>query len=133
MSEITILDNEFITMKYYPDKKILHHTFHKYIFGDEFRAALNKGVEVLQQYNAHKWLSDDRENSALPKEDTNWSVTDWFPRVVKAGWKYWAIVLPKKIVGQMNMNQFIEEYSKKGVITKIFSDPTDAMTWLEKQ
>ena len=39
MSEILVLDNENVTMKYYPDSKILHHEMHKFFFGQEFRDA----------------------------------------------------------------------------------------------
>ncbi len=133
MSEITVLDNDSITMKYYPDKKILHHTFHRYTYGEEFRDALNQGVDVFERYFASKWLSDDRKNSALPKEDQEWATNNWFRRVVKAGWKYWAIVLPKTVVGQMNMRLLSELCCSQGIETKLFDDPADAMNWLEKK
>jgi hypothetical protein len=130
-STITVLDNEFVSMWYYPSSGILHHQFHKYLWGDTFREALNKGVDVFRQHHATKWLSDDRKNAALSRADTEWAIGDWFPRVLKAGWKYWAIVLPENVIGQMNMKLFIENYSKQGVTTRVFSDPDDAMKWLE--
>ena len=51
--------------------------------------------------------------------------------VFAAGWKYWAIVMPDKIVGKMNMKRFIEDYSEKGLTIDIFSDPDEALAWLE--
>jgi hypothetical protein len=133
MSKMTIIDNEFVTLWYYPEKKIVHHQFHKFLYGQAFRDALNAGVELLQKYGAQKWLSDDRKNSALPKEDVEWAETDWFPRTKKAGWKYWALVLPEQVIGQMNMKRFVRDYSEQGVTVQVFSDPAEAMIWLEKQ
>jgi hypothetical protein len=133
MSKITVLDNEYITLWYYPEKKIIHHKFHKYIFGEVFREGLNTGWEVMKKYKAQKWLSDDRNNSALAQEDVVWSKTDWFPRVMQAGWKYWALVQPEKVIGQTNMDRIVKEYSEKGLTVKIFSDPDEAMKWLESQ
>jgi hypothetical protein len=78
-------------------------------------------------------LSDDRNNSALAQNDVAWSKTDWFPRVMKAGWKYWALVQPEKVIGQMNMDRIVKDYSEKGLTVKIFSDPDEAMKWLESQ
>src|SRR5882757_9151645 len=106
-STITVIDNEFVSMWFYIDKGILHHEFHKYLWGDTFREALNKGVEVFQHHHASKWLSDDRKNAALSQADTEWAIENWFPRVLKAGWKYWALVLPENVIGQMNMKRFI--------------------------
>ena len=133
MSPITILDNEYVTLWYHPDKQIIHHQFHKFMHGQAFRDALNAGTEAMKKYGAHKWLSDDRENSALPRVDTEWAHTEWFARTVLAGWKYWALALPEKIIGQMNMNREAKYYEDRGIITAKFATPDEAMAWLEKQ
>ncbi len=130
---VTILDNEFVTMWYYPDKKIIHHQFHKFLHGQAFREAMNAGTDVMRQYGATKWLSDDRKNSAMPLVDLEWGRTDWFPRVKAAGWKFWAMVLPESIIGQMNMQREVKINAEKGIITNIFSEPLEAMAWLERQ
>ncbi|MBL8156771.1 MAG: hypothetical protein JNM70_21520, partial [Anaerolineae bacterium] len=77
MSDVKVLDNEFATLVFHEEQKIVHHTFHKPIGGDDFRAVLNNGVEMMRKYGAHKWLSDDRNNSALSDADTEWSKTNW--------------------------------------------------------
>ncbi|MBN1471547.1 MAG: hypothetical protein JW925_07190 [Syntrophaceae bacterium] len=133
MQKITVHENEHITLWYYPETKIIHHQFHKYIYGDEFRKGLNAGVEAMKKYGAIKWLSDDRNNMALPLDDVEWAKTDWFPRTLKAGWKYWALVQPAKAIGQLNMKQFTETYSKLGITVNVFSNPDEAMKWLESQ
>lgn len=131
MSKITITDTEYATLWYHSDKKIVHHQFHKFIYGQEFRQVLEKGLEIFKQNGAQKWLSDDRKNSTLTAEDSAWGLSDWSPRVLQAGWKYWAIVMPDKIVGKLNMQRFIEDYAKKGVTIDIFGDPEEALKWLE--
>jgi hypothetical protein len=131
MSEaITIIENEYATLVYHPDAKIVHHTFLKPIGGDEFREVLDSGAKTLKKHKASKWLSDDRENSALSREDTEWSKTDWFPRAVKAGWQYWALVVPQDIVGRMNMKEFVDSYLDQGLRIAVFSKPEPAMEWL---
>jgi len=133
MDKELILDNEYITLWYYPQKKIVHHEFHKFAYGKTFQDALSAGAAILEKKGAQKWLSDDRKNTVLGKDDMNWTATVWRPRVIKAGWKYWAIVLPEKILGQMAMKRIIEEYANTGVTVKMFSDPDEAMRWLETQ
>ena len=133
MSKTTLIDTDYVTLWYDAEKKIVHHKFHKYIYGQQFRNVLEKGLEVFKEKGAQKWLSDDRNNSALPTEDGDWAQENWAPRVIAAGWKYWAIVLPEKVVGQMNMQRFIEENTKLGLTVRVFSDPDEALKWLESQ
>jgi hypothetical protein len=133
MSKTTLIDTDYVTLWHDPVKKIVHHQFHKYIYGQQFRNVLEKGLEVFKEKGVQKWLSDDRNNSALPTEDGDWAQNNWVPRMIAAGWKYWAIVLPEKVIGQMNMQHFIEENTKLGVTVQVFSDPDKARTWLESQ
>ncbi len=132
MPAMKIMDDTNISMWYYPESKILHHQIHQFFCGKPFRDALNKGVEVFQKYGAQKWLSDDRMIPALSKEDLDWGDRDWFPRVAKSGWKYWAIVMPEKVVGQLTMKRLAETYNSRGVCTRIFSSPDEAKKWLDQ-
>lgn len=130
---ITVLDNEFVTVWVYPERRMVHHQFHRFLYGQAFRDALNAGADALKQYGAIKWLSDDRQNSAMPTADMEWARTDWYPRVEAAGWKYWAVVQPLSVLGKMNMEREVEINAAKGVVTRMFSNPEEAMAWLEKQ
>jgi hypothetical protein len=133
MDKELILDNEYMTVWYYPQKKIVHHQMHKFTYGQALRDGLSAGAAIFEERGAQKFLADDRKNTGLGKDDMNWTATVWRPRVKKAGLKYWAIVLPEKILGQMSMKRIIEEYANTGVTVKIFGDPDEAMRWLETQ
>jgi hypothetical protein len=128
-----ISDNDTATLLYHPESGIVHHECHKFIFGEPLRALLMSGCDVLTKNHATKWLSDDRGNSAIGKEDTEWAQTVWFPTVKAAGWKHWAVVLPAKVVGQLNMKQWVGLYSSLGINAQVFSDPDEAMKWLIAQ
>jgi hypothetical protein len=133
MERETLVDNEFITMWYYPHKKIVHHVIHRYICGEPFRSALNRGVETLRAHRAHKRLSDDRSYAAVSKEDTEWGMAVWVPQAVSAGWRHWAIVVPKSVIGQMSYRQMIDYYQSIDVSVKVFDDAEKGMAWLEDQ
>ncbi len=129
-----IINNKFVTLWYYSSAKIVHHEFHKFVTGGEIvREVFNAGAELFEKYGAEKWLSDDRENRVLTKEDTEWTQNVWRPRVLKAGWKYWAIILPENYVGKMVMNNILASYTRLGVTTRIFADPDEALNWLKAQ
>jgi hypothetical protein len=128
---MTIIDTDYATLWYYPESKIVHHVWHKFIYGEEFRQVLKKGMELFEQHGAQKWLSDDRNNSALPPEDFQWGVTEWSPRVFALGWKYWALIMPDKVAGQMNMNRAMKTYIDQGLTVRVFSETEEALKWLE--
>jgi hypothetical protein len=129
----TIVQNSFFTLWYHPEKKVVHHQLHKFIAGAPFRELLMSGTDLMKKNGAKKWLSDDRSNSALKQDDLEWSETEWAPTTAKAGWKFWAIVQPDKILAQVALQRLTEKYAKLGVTAKVFGDPAAAMTWLEKQ
>jgi hypothetical protein len=133
MPSQTIIDNPFVTLWFHPEKRIVHHQIHKFVAGAPFREMLLAGTELMKKRQAQKWLSDDRSNSALRKEDLDWSEVEWAPATAKAGWKYWAIVQPEKILAMVAMERLTEKYASLGVTAKIFTDPVSAMNWLEKQ
>jgi hypothetical protein len=130
MNKKILLENDTATLYYYPDEKIIHHVFHKFIFGDKFREVLMTGADHFTKNNCKKWLSDDRKNPVLKKEDMDWGNSIWRPKVFKAGWKYWAILLPDKEAGKIAMKSVIEDYSRSGITVELFENTDDALKWL---
>jgi hypothetical protein len=130
-STVAVIDSPLISVWAYPDRKMIHHVMKAYCFGDEFRAALTRGVEAMERYQATKWLSDDRANGAVVPEDAEWSLQFWLPRARAAGWKHWGLVQPAKIIGQLNMQRAIKSFTDHGINTRAFSDPDLAMRWLD--
>jgi hypothetical protein len=131
MSSSVIFQNAYATLIYHPDKKIVHHIFHKPVGGQPFREVLLTGMQVLKANGARKWLSDDRGNSALPDDDTEWALNIWFPQVRDAGWKYWALVVPDDVMGRLNLVEHTEFYFQRGIRIMVFTDPDEALKWLE--
>jgi hypothetical protein len=133
MSQITLFDSPNVTLWFHEDKKIVHHQIKKFVFGEEFHKFLLAGTEAMMKYKAKKWLSDDRNNTVVRKEDIEWGQTNWFPQTVRAGWKYWAIVQPKAVIAQSNMDNLVAVYAQAGIVAQFFSDPDEAMHWLDSQ
>lgn len=133
MPTITIYEDEQITVLYHPEKKIIHHQMHEHTHGSSFRTALMAGADAMKKYQVKKWLSDDRKNPVLRPEDQQWGIDVWQPKIIEAGWKYWAIIQPEYTLAKMRMEKLAEMYAKLGVTVQMFSDPDEAMSWLENQ
>lgn len=131
MARITILENDYVSLYFHTDKKIVHHIYKPPIGGEHLKHALNTGVKLLKEYNAVKWLSDNRAIDATTEEETHWINTTWLPNAMDAGWQYWALVVPGTIKARMNMNEFVTAFYEEGVRVMVFTDPDEAMYWLE--
>jgi hypothetical protein len=133
-NRITQLENDYATIWYYPDEGIIHHRFLQPISGETFQTVLMTGLHLMREHKATKWLSDDRNNSNLPAEDSAWSQDYWLPRAAGAGWKYWAMLLPLKARGRINVDRLIAFVAEKYAINiRTFSDDDEAWHWLAQQ
>jgi hypothetical protein len=132
--KITVVDDAYYTAWCYPTKRLIHHQFHKYCYGDVFRTNLIKATEAFETYNCFKWLADDRNFSgALHQDDWEWGAVNFTPRAVEAGWKYYAMVLSEKAIAMMRQNQLVEYFASKGVRTQLFTKLEEAEEWIDSK
>lgn len=126
----TILHNQYVTLYYHQDKKIVHHIYKLGIGGGHLKEALTTGTDLLIKHGAEKWLSDNRAIEGHTAEEETWIDNHWLPRTIEAGWKYWALIVPESIAARMNMAHYIRVFADKGVTVRVFVDVDEAMTWL---
>ena len=128
-----LIDNAVASLWYYPDKKIIHHKFKKFVYGEHLQEILSKGAEYFEKYGCKKWLSDDRNSSALRKTDLEWAENNWKQKILKLGWKYWAIMMPDLVVGKLTMKTLMNDFRELGVTVEIFDEVELAYKWLTEQ
>lgn len=131
MPAVTVLDDEYVSLWYHPEAGIVHHRIHKYLVPGVFRKLLTAGAEQLEVHGATKYLSDDRSNVVVAPEDVQWADENWYPRVVKAGLRRWALVLPSTIVGTVQARAILEKRRIQGLDVEGFDSIEAAMAWLQ--
>lgn len=132
MTKKVIESNDHYDLFYHPEDKIVHHVFKEKLDSQSFPEVLNRGTEVLEQNRATKWLADNlQQKNVLTDEDNNWATTVWFPRTKALGWKYWAIVVPESMPNRADLVRYVEYYYEQGIVTRVFSDETVALHWLQ--
>jgi hypothetical protein len=129
--DVILVDNEYITVKYDPEHKFIHHTVHKPVEGWDLRNALLAGSEALKKYGASKWLSDDRLNGPISDEDREWGVENWNIPTIEAGWKYWALVVPTEVVAAGSLVPVMSHWYELGLRMMVFSSMDKAVEWLD--
>lgn len=131
MSLINVVKNQFVTLQYLPEQKMLYHIVHRPVDEAIFKNTLNTGVEMLGKNEIRKWLSDDRKNGPFSQAFSEWAINDWIPHAIEAGWRYWANVVPEDMEAAGTLMPFIEILQEKGLRMGTFADTQKAMEWLE--
>ncbi len=130
---IVALENEFVTVACDPDAGIVEHVTHRFLVSDVFRQALLRGLELMREHGATKWLSDERLNGAISNDDVEWGATVWRPRAVALGLKSWALVLPRSTFGSARARRIVEEERRWGLTCAVFEERAAARRWLDQQ
>ncbi len=131
MAKITLLDDANVTLYCHPEFGIIHHIIHKFVRGESFRTLMTKGADAFIEHKCTKWLSDDRSSAILTPEDVEWGQAHWENRILEKGWKYWALVMPQKMAGQIQTKELIERYAGKGVTVRTFPTSEEGFAWLK--
>lgn len=134
VEKITLYDSPYITVEHWPDKSLIYHTIHQPMSHQLaiFKEALSAGTDALEKYKARKWLSDDRKNDKLTQEGNDWAFNEWQPRTIKAGWKFWAVVVPEDLAAAGTLMPAIEFLYGLGLRMMVFTNVDEALDWLDK-
>jgi len=130
MKKEVLIDNEYVSLWVYPEARIVHHKIKQTMPPGVFPGLLRAGAEWLVKNRAIKWLSDDTNNVLVSQEDNEWGDKNWAPKVVFAGFRYWAVVMPEDKRGKTQMQRFVEENQERGITVRVFKAVEDALNWL---
>ena len=104
--------------------------------GAEYRAALDRSLELVRRRKARRWLAIMVEaQGVMAPEDTEWLVHDWFPRLLALGAKRFAVVLPPQALAAMQLNRLKREIDEEkespdAFRNRYFDDVDKARAWL---
>lgn len=113
---------------------IVHHEVRGAVSGAPFRQLLLEGLATFKAKGATKWLSDDRRATVIDTAEAPWSDTVWWPSMLEAGWKYWAILGPndsENAKAAFQLSSFAMRGAlANGLTVRFFTEPEAALTWL---
>lgn len=137
MRTILYTTRNISTIEYDPTVPCLIDTVTEFLYSEEFRRHMDKGLELLidkkEVHGDIGWLANTKSLVAVPDDDTRWIAEDWCVRAAEAGIRYIAMVLPDDEIVRMSNDFFDKDFeipSAKGLILKHFADLESACGWL---
>ena len=101
------------------------------IYEQLFRDAMNKVIDMMKEHKTGKVLSNVVELGALTEDDQKWSVDDWLPRALAAGYSAIAVVISEELFGKMAVEDVLNDAAEKSPIQIQYFDNEDiAAEWL---
>lgn len=117
-----------LEISYHPEGAYLYANWKGIQTIDAVKAGCEKLLEILKAKRCKCVLNDNTLVSGTFHGAAEWAAEDWFPRMNKAGLKYFAWVYSPSVFSQLSMDKTIS--SAKNETIKTFGNPQDAQKWL---
>ncbi len=123
------LNTSYITTSYNQELNAVIAIWHGYVNADEARAGFQNIYGLLRFYEAEYVLADLREFDGGFGEITDWLAEEYMPKMIAAGYKACANVLPEEFLAYVSLNDF-EDKQAGMVPLRVFAFVEEATDWL---
>jgi hypothetical protein len=96
----------------------------------EFAAALEAGLVAFIEHRGSRWLADCREMKAIQQTDQEWIDKSWFPRMITAGLRRMAVVIPKSGLVLTNLEDIMRKVPADKIGVEFFATVAEAERWI---
>lgn len=132
----------FVTCSYDDELQAIVQEFETFPFWNveliaAYKAMHEACLQAVIRHKAQKWLClSSKMNRATPQEVQEYITHVVTPKLINAGLKYYAQVLPGSALSRLSTKQWQHEAqaeaAQKGVVTN-FTTAEEAITWLQQQ
>ena len=99
----------------------------------EFAAANEALTRAIQEHHGSRALGDCRNMRAIQQSDQDWAAREWLPRAISAGLTRLALVIAKRGLAQMNVENVIARVAGTRLAVGYFETVQEAADWLKGQ
>lgn len=119
-------------MKWDSTSKAAHIEWQGWANSTEFREANDALIRVITNHRTSKILGDSRSIKAIRQPDQDWVNNDWFPRILAAGLRRMAMVLPASGLAKMNIDGMVSRVPESQLDVAYFATLDEARGWLAR-
>ncbi|AUX46693.1 hypothetical protein SOCE26_082010 [Sorangium cellulosum] len=123
-------DERWITISWDPHIEAVVAEWKGFAESKDFRAGLEAGLELARQKRARRWLADTLRGPPSTQADQKWTSEIWFPRVIVAGVRWMALVVPQSAITRMSLKGIMSKVTTESLTQAYFEDAASARAWL---
>jgi SpoIIAA-like len=113
--------------------QLVHVEWEGWANSAEFVALLDAEVRALIEHRGSRLLADCRRQRVLSPVDQDTADREWLPRVLAAGLKRFAIVLPTSALAAMNLEDRLGKIPGTTLEVAYFEGIAEARTWITRR
>ena len=100
-----------------------------YVEGARLQEIFNMLIIMLELKKTDMIVADAREMLIITAADQEWTINDWYPRAVKAGFRYQGLILSKNTFNELSVKKISNQYNDVLITTHYFDSPSEALHW----
>jgi hypothetical protein len=104
----------------------------EFVSSSEFHKIMDTMIELLEVMKSSIIYADARKMKVISDLDQNWLAHDWYPRALKAGFKYQAIMVSPNTFSEYGIRNITKTYDMDMVQSMICTKPEVALEWIKK-
>lgn len=129
----TILENDFASLTYEEDLKVLTITWKdKKLTFEEYQKPFKVALEFMNKKPVENYISDIRDQGIISPEFRKWLQEVAMPEAAAAGLKRVVGVANVNIFKQYYINNVFQSAKKFGIPFKMFNNIEDAKKWFSE-
>ena len=126
----TILDNEYASLTYEEDLKVLTITWkNKKLTLEEYQRPFSIALEFMKTKPVYNYISDIRDQGIISPDYRRWLQEVAMPEAAKAGLKRVVGVANVNVFKQYYINNVFQSAKKFGIPFKMFNTIEEAKKW----
>ena len=104
---------------------------------EEWIEILSRGIDEVETLKVTNWIGDTSNLGATGEEHNQWIQEVFTPRLAQAGLKKLAVVLPNDVLGEMAMQEIMDDLKNTAATTssdldsKYTKDINEAIDWVK--
>ncbi len=130
---INYFQNHVVTITYDPEWELGTAQWEGFLSSEEFREAVTKCLQLLEDYKPLRWLGDNRKMKVIRQADQDWFVANALPRIQASTIRRHATIVSEDIFNKMAVEQMIQRADNpEALFLKEFNSKPLALAWLKQ-
>lgn len=128
---MNLYKNANVEIKKLQDASVLIQHWSGYASSDNFRLAIKKSIELVADRKIYGIISDARSQAVVKPEDAQYAA-EAMPKLMEAGLKAMAFVVPESVFTQMSLDKFKINTEEQSGNTRYFDNIQSAEDWIKE-
>ncbi|TPE45480.1 SpoIIAA family protein [Pontibacter mangrovi] len=128
----TYFQSHAVTLTYDDELQLGTATWNGFLSSDDFRAAVEVCLRLVEEHKPLRWLGDNRKLRAIRQADQEWFSEHVLPHLAASSICRHATVVSEDMFNRMAVEQLIKRANSLGdMVIKEFDNADDALAWLK--